>query len=85
MIQIAEQLDGELYRFYFSPRDIHNRGHGAYVEVDISNPIRVLRVSEKPVLEPGELGCFDDSGALPNSIVTVGQRKRSVRRGPLGV
>jgi predicted GH43/DUF377 family glycosyl hydrolase len=75
MIPIAEQLDGDLYRIYFSSRDAHNRGHGAYVEVDMSDPLRVLKLSEKPVLEPGDLGCFDDSGALPNSIVTVGQRK----------
>jgi len=75
MIPIAEQLDGDLYRIYFSSRDVHNRGHGAYVEVNMSNPLRVLRLSEKPILEPGDLGCFDDSGALPNSIVAVGQRK----------
>jgi len=75
MIPIAEQIDGDLYRIYFSSRDVRNRGHGAYVEVNMRNPLQVLRVSEKPVLEPGDLGCFDDSGALPNSIVTVGQRK----------
>lgn len=75
MIPIAEQLDGDLFRIYFSPRDKNNRGHGAYVEVDMRNPTRVLRVHERPVLEPGELGCFDDSGALPNSIVTLGNRK----------
>ena len=75
MIPIAEQLDGDLYRIYFSSRDKHNRGHGAYVEVSMSKPLRVLRLSDKPVIEPGDLGCFDDSGALPNSIVNVGQRK----------
>src|SRR3979490_2732192 len=63
MIPIAEQPDGDLYRIYFSSRDAHNRGHGAYVEVDMSDPLRVLKLSEKPVLEPGDLGCFDDSGA----------------------
>jgi hypothetical protein len=75
MIPIAEQIDGDLYRIFFSSRDIHNRGHGAYVEIDIRNPLRILKLCENPVLEPGELGCFDDSGALPNSIVTVGKSK----------
>ncbi|KTD69640.1 MULTISPECIES: hypothetical protein [Legionella] len=69
MIPIAEQIDNELYRIYFSCRDKYNRGHGAYVEIDMRNPTKILRVHDKPVLEPGELGCFDDSGALPNSIV----------------
>ncbi|MCX4028815.1 hypothetical protein H0A36_16580 [Endozoicomonas sp. SM1973] len=75
MIPIAEQVDGDLFRIYFSSRDKHNRGHGAYLEVDIRKPTSVLRVYEQPVLEPGTLGCFDDSGALPNSIVNVSGRK----------
>ncbi len=74
MIPIAQQLDGDLYRIYFSSRDKHNRGHGGYIEVDMNHPTKVLKVSKAPVLEPGALGCFDDSGALPNSIVKVGER-----------
>jgi hypothetical protein len=76
MIPIAERVDGDLYRIYFSSRDKRNRGHGAYLEVDMKNPTQVLRLSPTPVLEPGSLGCFDDSGALPNSIVNQGGRKR---------
>lgn len=75
MIPIAEQVDGDLYRIYFSPRDKLNRGHGAYLELDMRNPVQVLRVCSSPVLEPGMLGCFDDSGALPNTIVNVNGRK----------
>ncbi|MEQ8298243.1 MAG: hypothetical protein RIB55_17375 [Nitratireductor sp.] len=76
MIPIAEQVDGDLYRIYFSPRDRKNRGHGAYLEIDMRDPLRVQRVHENPVLEPGALGCFDDSGALPNSLVEVDGKKR---------
>ena len=75
MIPIAERIDGELYKVYFSTRDKNNRGHGAYLEIDMRNPTKVLRVHKKSVLAPGALGCFDDSGALPNSIVRVGSRK----------
>lgn len=75
MIPIAEQIDGDLYRIYFSSRDDQNRGHGGYLEIDMKNPTEVLRVHEKPVLEPGALGCFDDSGALPNAIVNFNGRK----------
>lgn len=75
MIPIAEQMDGDLFRIYFSSRDKFNRGHGAYLEIDMRAPTRVLRIHPDPVLAPGELGCFDDSGALPNSIVQVGDRK----------
>lgn len=75
MIPIAERTGGDLYRIYFSSRDKLNRGHGAYLEIDMRNPTKVIRVHEKPILEPGALGCFDDSGSLPNSIVKVGSRK----------
>lgn len=75
MIPIAEQVDGDLFRIYFSPRDKRNRGHGAYLEVDMRRPLDVIRLHDRPILEPGELGCFDDSGALPNSIVNINGRK----------
>lgn len=52
-----------------------NRAHGAWLEIDMRAPTQVLRVSQQPVLEPGALGCFDDSGALPNSIVHHSGRK----------
>lgn len=76
MIPIADQVDGDLYRIVFSPRDRLNRGHGAYLEIDMRRPLVVERLHEAPILEPGALGCFDDSGALPNSIVTIGGRKQ---------
>lgn len=71
MIPIASHLDGDRFRIFFSSRDKKNRGHGGFVEIELKNPEKILRISEKPVLVPGDLGCFDDSGALPNAIVDV--------------
>jgi len=76
MIPVAEWLEGDRYRVYFSPRDKNNRGHGAYLEIDLNDPLKVQYLHDQPILEPGELGCFDDSGALPNALVTTGTRKR---------
>lgn len=75
MIPIAEHIRGDYFRIYFSPRDKWNRGHGAYLEIDLKNPRNILILSKNPVLEPGELGCFDDSGALPNSLVYYNNEK----------
>jgi len=75
MIPVAERIDGDLFRIYFSPRDKLNRGHSAYLDIDMRHPTKVERLHDKPVLEPGALGCFDDSGALANSIVEVKGRK----------
>lgn len=76
MIPVVEQRDGDLHRVYFSPRDRTNRGHGGYLDIDMRNPLRVEYLHADPVLEPGALGCFDDSGALPNALVDVAGRKR---------
>ena len=69
MIPIAYHLHNDIFRIFYSVRDAHNRGHGAFFDVDITNPFKPLVESVDPVLEPGKLGCFDDSGALPNCIV----------------
>jgi hypothetical protein len=68
-IPVAENRGGDLYRIHFSPRDGQRRSNGAYVEIDITNPTKILDVSEEPVLPIGELGTFDDSGAIPCWIV----------------
>ena len=75
MIPIAEHVGSDIFRVYFSPRDRHNRGHGAWLELDMNNPTRPVRIHENPVLSPGALGSFDDSGALPNALVESDGRK----------
>jgi hypothetical protein len=39
------------------------------------NKPKVLEYSQKPVLSPGELGCFDDNGVTPSWIVTHNGQK----------
>ena len=75
MIPVAENIKDDIFRIYFSPRDKDNRGHGAYLEIDINKPQEILNLSQEPILKPGELGCFDDSGALPNSLVEINGEK----------
>jgi hypothetical protein len=68
----AVQIDGDLYRVYFSTRDALNRSSITWVEIDVGRPNSVVRIAEKPVLNPGELGCFDDSGCSIGSLVRKG-------------
>ena len=42
-----------------------------FVEVDADRPEHVEYVHDRPVLELGELGCFDDAGVMPFCIVNV--------------
>ena len=74
-VPIADKIEGNLYRIYFATRDKDNRSHTAYIEIDIKNPKKILYVSENPVLKPGALGTFDDSGAMPSWIVSYEGKK----------
>ncbi|RLK35516.1 hypothetical protein [Cupriavidus plantarum] len=63
-VPIAQSLGGDLFRVYFSARDANGRSHTGYVVIDITRPEVILARGEAPVLAPGELGAFDDSGAM---------------------
>lgn len=63
-VPFAEPLTNDTLRVYFSARDAHNRSHTAWAIINVREPGRVLDLSSEPVLAPGALGCFDDSGAM---------------------
>jgi len=71
-VPIAESLGGDIYKVYFSSRDELNRSFTNYVVIDINKPNCLLDLSVRPVLVPGELGGFDDSGAMATWLVTHG-------------
>lgn len=64
-VAIAENIENNIFRIYFGTRDHLNRSYTGYVVIDIFSPNNILEQSSTPVLTPGELGTFDDSGALP--------------------
>lgn len=69
MLPVADRIGDDLYRIYFSGRDKLNRSLIGYIEIDINEPQHILKLSEKPVLGLGQLGCFDDNGVTPTWIV----------------
>lgn len=64
-------------RIYFSTRERDGKGmfksHPAFVDFDLSLQ-QVLRVSDKPLVELGNRGCFDEHGIFPINPVRVGQQ-----------
>jgi len=68
-VPIAEHINGDLFRVYFSSRDIFNRSYVSFIIIDINDPNKILFLSEKPILSPGKLGEFDDSGAMATWLV----------------
>jgi predicted GH43/DUF377 family glycosyl hydrolase len=68
-LPIAEHLSGSEFRIYFGSRDQMNRSYTGWIKIDLSKPDQILDISSEPILSPGELGCFDDSGAMPAWLV----------------
>ena len=59
--------DGDL-RLLFSSRDGEGRSHVGYATVDLEQRA-VIGYSAEPLLSPGELGAFDDHGAMGSCLV----------------
>jgi hypothetical protein len=62
-------------RVYFASLDDQQFGRIGYVDLDAADPRNVLFVSEKPVLDLGQLGSFDDSGVNPSCLIIVDARR----------
>lgn len=71
-VPVAEPLGGGMFRVYFSARDRQGISHTGFVVIDISRPADILDISATPVLRPGELGEFDDSGAMATWLAQYG-------------
>jgi len=73
-LPIAIKLREDMYRLYFSGRDKENRAQPGFIEIDVREPVRILRISPEPILELGKTGLFDDSGVQASCIVQFGDR-----------
>ncbi len=62
-------LEDDLYRIYFSCRDSLSRSSVGFVDIDFGRSFERVRLSETPVLSPGKLGLYDDSGVSVGCIL----------------
>ena len=67
----AIKLDSFI-RVYFGTRDAKNKSRTGFVDLNLQDPTKILRVSETPVLDLGEPGTFDEDGAIPSCVMRVG-------------
>lgn len=74
-VPIAEHLNDDYYKIYFSSRDRNNRSFGGYVIINLNEPQKILEISKKPILSPGKIGTFDDSGTMLSWIVNYNNEK----------
>jgi hypothetical protein len=68
-VPVPHLIDARRLRIYFGPRDEAGRTRTAFLDVDPDEPSRVLGLHDRPALDLGERGTFDDSGAMPSCLV----------------
>lgn len=66
-------VDARAGLLYFSTRDDQGRSHIAAARLSL-DPLSVSDVDPAPVLAPGALGAFDDSGVTTSCVVHDGKR-----------
>jgi hypothetical protein len=71
----VDRISDDILRIYYGTRDRSNRTTTTFIDVEADNPRNILYVHDKPVLGLGELGCFDDSGAMPSWTVNYEDAK----------
>lgn len=67
-------FNDDVIRIYASFRDAKGVGRIGYLDLDAHNPKKILNISQKPVLDIGENGCFDDNGLILGDVLRVGDR-----------
>lgn len=73
-VPVSEKLNKSIYRIYFSSRDRLNRSNILYCDYDLESE-KIIKKRNKPILSPGKLGAFDDSGVTPTCILNIGKKK----------
>lgn len=66
---IPVRLSGDVYRVFFSCRNAENVSSVGFVDFNLRDPQRPIRISENPVLSPGAPGTFDENGISIGCIV----------------
>ena len=74
-LPVADCIEGDIYRVYFASRTKAQRSHIGSVDIDITNPHKILKISDQPVLKPGPIGFFDEHGVFPSCVVNWAGKK----------
>ncbi|NDP22026.1 MAG: hypothetical protein GZ091_13225 [Paludibacter sp.] len=69
-------VNEDVIRVYGTVRDAQGVGRPSYVELDAHNPSKVLYVNDKPLVEVGSAGAFDDNGVVVTGLLVDGNEVR---------
>jgi len=68
-VPFAQFLDKDLIKIYFSSRDDHNRSVLNFITLNLNKLNIIKDFSTKPLVLPGNLGTFDDSGVMGSCLL----------------
>ena len=71
MLPTPVKIKSDLFRVFYSSRNNENKSFITYTDIELKNKIKVISHAKKPCLTPGELGCFDDNGVTPSSVIKI--------------
>ena len=60
-------------RVYFTGRDENGHSRISFVDLDRNDPARIIYVHDRPLLDVGKIGTFDDSGTLGTFAIRKGR------------
>ncbi len=66
-------LSDTLVRIYFGVRDSNSITRTTFIDVDFANldAAKIVYIHDKPIIDIGKIGAFDDSGSNVSSVVRV--------------
>lgn len=73
-VPVAQHRKGNIFRVYSGIRNESNQSQIGWFEFDITQIGEILDISVEPVLGPGRLGTFDDSGVTPSCLISQGKQ-----------
>lgn len=62
-------LEGDKVRIFYATRDANSCSAVSFIDVAAKDPSKILYQHDQPVLEKGNPGSYDDSGAMPSWFV----------------
>jgi predicted GH43/DUF377 family glycosyl hydrolase len=63
---------GDRIRIYYGTRDARNKSRTSFFEVARDDPTRLLGAHDRPVLDLGKPGTFDEDGVIASHVMAVG-------------
>ncbi|MES2204569.1 MAG: hypothetical protein V4496_05030 [Pseudomonadota bacterium] len=65
------QINDDEIRIYMGCWSIDGISRIGYIDVDARDPLKIINIAQKPVLDIGENGCFDENGVFPGHVTKI--------------